>query len=181
MNWYKKSKEAASVVHVSPRYQGKDTGTSGARPMQISDNSRIFNNGQDLSAMPEHWQTLPPLERSQYINRETRKGRTHFPFAARDFAEKSLEADPSPFLYSLFICFQQTGRFPDYAASWIQRKYRDGSLPPELKKIMDNTRKSFPLQNNGVNLLVEDQKPNAPIPKMKAPQVKEMISKDYMK
>jgi hypothetical protein len=167
MNWYKreKAKEAASVIHVSPQYQGKDKGTKGPRPMQIQDNPRVFGTDTDLAAKPEHWEALPWSERIDYVSNETSKGRTHFPAEVRDFGTRWLNRYPDKFYHSLVVGFSNTGRFPDYAAGWLQKSYRNNTLPPEMQKIVENQLNQFPDENRGVNLLVQDQPRNAPLSK----------------
>jgi hypothetical protein len=151
MNWY--TKMAASIVNVSPRFRGKDRGTSGARPMQISDNPKIFGTENNLAAIPDSWDTMESFDKLAFISQEVEKGRLKFPYAVETFAKVNFEADPHAYLNSLVVCFNKMARFPNFARDWVYRSYRNQQMPVDLRQIINNQLKF--LQTNDLDMLFD--------------------------
>ena len=155
-NWLQKL--SASILHVSPRYRGKDSGTAGAKPFTIQDNERIFGNqdNNNITAFPENWDELNVAEKAKYVARQVMNGRLRFPYQIDQEIKRIFEYKPQLFFSPIFKCLNDTAKLPNFTRDWMDKQIKNKTLPHELMALIQHSLSKFPENRRTLDMLYED-------------------------
>lgn len=156
MNWYQKQKESASLLHVSPRYRGKDSGTAGAKPMDIVENERLFPTEGVMQSVPDGWDKLDRGDRVEYVNTQVKQGKLRFPSTVEKWIADDFAKYPYDYLQSIALCLHKTNKMPNFSREWIEINWAKNNLPQQLKAIMDGALRAFPEDRKKPFMLFEE-------------------------